>query len=105
MKKAIQAFFRQFQPTYTVNAITYWVIPFSPVQKHENKYEFSRGEYDAAKAFYDKVIKKTQELGYSPAEVQLIKGKKSVVESKQIGPVSSLSGYAMSTKEHFVGAA
>ncbi len=105
MKKAIQNFFKQFQPTYMVNAITYWVIPGAPVQKHENKYAFSRGEYDAAKEFYDKVVRKTEEMGYSPAEVLLIKGKNSVVESKQLGPVSSLSGMAMTSKEHYVGAA
>lgn len=105
MKKAIANFFKQFQPSYTVNAITYFVIPGAPVQKNENKYGFGKGEQEEAKVFFDKVVKKTQDMGYSPAEIQLIKGRKSVVETKSLGPVNILQGMPMNVKEHFVGAA
>ena len=95
MKKAWQNFIKSFQPTYAVNAITYFVIPGIPVNKNENRHEFEKGEYEEAKAFFDKVVKKTKDLGFSPAEVQLIKGKKSVIQKQTIGAVDVLKDMPM----------
>ncbi|MFT4736783.1 MAG: hypothetical protein ACI8QD_002113 [Cyclobacteriaceae bacterium] len=90
MKKAWENFIKSFQPTYSVNAITYFVVPGIPVNKSENRHDFDKGEYDEAKVFFDKVSKKTKDLGFSPAEVQLIKGKKTIVEKQVFGAVDIL---------------
>jgi hypothetical protein len=96
MKKAWQNFIKSFQPTYSVNAITYFVIPGIPVNKNENRHDFDKGAYDEAKAFFEKVAKKTKDLGFSPAEIQLIKGKSKVVEKQVFGPVDLLKDMPMS---------
>ena len=95
MKKAWQSFIKSFQPTYSVNAITYFVIPGIPVNKNENRHDFEKGAYDEAKAFFEKVVAKTKELGFSPAEVQLIKGKSKVIQSQKFGPVELLKDMPM----------
>jgi hypothetical protein len=95
MFKAWQNFITSFKPTYSVLAITYFVVPGLPVNKSENRYEFGKGEIDEARTFYDKVVNKTKELGFSPAEVHLIKGKKTVIDKKVFGPVEKLEGLPM----------
>ncbi|RED92452.1 hypothetical protein [Marinoscillum furvescens] len=88
MKKAWANFLKNFQPSYSVVVTMYHVVPGSPVKKHEHRHSFGKGELVAASTFYQKVIKKHSELGFPNTEVQLIKGKKSVMETKQYGPVS-----------------
>lgn len=90
MKKAWLNFIRSFQPHYKVNAITYFVVPGVPVNRNENVVEFGKGEKAEAKAFFDKVVKRTQDLRFGPVEIHLIKGNKSVIEKKTFGPVDSL---------------
>ena len=90
MKKAWQNFIRSFQPTYKVNAITYFVIPGLPVNRNENVHHFDKGEYEQAKKFFDNVANKTQQLRFGPVEIHLIKGKKNVIEEKKFGPVDKI---------------
>ena len=96
MKKAWQNFIKSFQPTYSVNAVTYFLIPGTPLNKNENRHDFEKGAYDEAKVFFDKVVAKTKEIGFSPVEVQLIKGKKTVIQSQKFGPVDMLQSLPMS---------
>ena len=95
MKKAWQNFIKSFQPTYSVNAITYFVIPGIPVNKNENRHDFEKGAQEEAKEFFDKVVKKTKEMGFSPAEVQLIRGKNKVIQKQTFGPVDILQDMPM----------
>lgn len=84
-----------FKPTYSVSAITYFVVPGVPVNKNISRHDFNKGEYEEAKAFFDKVVKKTKDIGFSPAEIQLIKGKKTVIEKTEIGPVAAIQDMPM----------
>ncbi|MFY0687270.1 MAG: hypothetical protein JXQ90_08900 [Cyclobacteriaceae bacterium] len=95
LSDSINAFFTSFKPTYSVSAITYFVVPGIPINKNVNRHEFGKGEYDRAKEFYSKVVQKTKDIGFAPAEVQLIKGKKTVIEQQQFGPVSQLQDMPM----------
>lgn len=95
MKKAWLEFLRSFKPTYAVSAVTYFVIPGVPVNKNVSRHDFGKGEYEKAKEFYEKVVKKTQELGFSPAEVHLIKGKNSIIQKQVFGPVAEVSKLPM----------
>ncbi len=95
MKKAWQDFLTSFKPRYAVNAITYFVIPGMPVNRTENHHQFERGEYDKAKDFFDRVVKKTEEVKFSPVEIVLIKGKKRVMETKTFGPVDQIQRLKM----------
>ena len=95
VKTSYNNFITSFKPTYSVSAITYFVVPGLPVNKNISKHDFGKGQYEEAKTFYSMVIKKTKDLGFSPAEIQLIKGKKNVIEQEQIGPLSSLEGMPM----------
>ena len=88
--KAWRAFVTFFKPKYRVNATTYFVIPGMPLNRTKNHHEFGKGEYTKAKEFFDKIVKKTREVKFSPVEIVLIKGKKKVVESKTFGPVEQL---------------
>jgi hypothetical protein len=95
MKKAWLEFIKSFKPTYSVSAVTYFVIPGVPVNKNISRHDFGKGEYEKAKEFYDKVVKKTKELGFSPAEVHLIKGKSNVIEKQQFGPLAQIQNLPM----------
>lgn len=88
MKKAIADFFKLFQPKYSVVVNMYHVIPGVPVQKQSHIQEFGNGEETAASSYYHKVIRRHNQLGFPNTEIQLIKGKKTVIETKTYGPVS-----------------
>lgn len=90
VQRSIDKFLLNFKPTYKVSAITYFFLPGIPVNKNISDHQFGKGEYIEAKEFYHKVIRKTEQLGISPAEIVLIKGKKTIVEKKVIGPLEQL---------------
>jgi hypothetical protein len=96
LKKAIDNFITSFKPTYSVSAITYFVVPGIPVNKNVSKHDFGKGQYEEAREFYDKVVKKTKDLGLSPAEIHLVKGKKTILEQQQIGNVDAVQNMPMS---------
>jgi hypothetical protein len=90
INKQVTSFTNIFRNTYTVNAITYVVVPGVPVNKNENVHVFEKGQYDEAYRFYQQVVKKTEQLGFSPAEILFIKGKKKVVERREFGPIQDI---------------
>ncbi|MEM8895204.1 MAG: hypothetical protein AAGC88_11550 [Bacteroidota bacterium] len=93
MKKAWQNFITQFKPKYRVEAHNYHLVPFSMLQTNSNSRDFEKGEYEAARKYYDKVVMATTKAGVAPAEVFLIKGKKSVVHSASFGPVAHVKKF------------
>lgn len=95
IQKSIDKFLTNFKPTYSVSAITYFVLPGVPVNKNVSTHAFGKGEYVEAKEFYHKVIRKTEDIGLSPAEIVLIKGKKTVLEKKIIGPLEQIKDLPM----------
>jgi hypothetical protein len=95
LQSSIDKFLLNFKPTYKVSAVTYFFLPGIPVNKNISEHEFGKGEYIEAKEFYHKVIRKTESIGISPAEILLIKGKKKVLEKKVIGPLAQLKNLPM----------
>lgn len=88
MKKAWINFIKSFQPKYSVVVNMYHVIPGFPVQKHAHVHHFGNGELEEAQRFYDKVtLKHTQLGGFANTEVNLVKGKKTLIQAKKYGPV------------------
>ncbi|MEQ8237999.1 MAG: hypothetical protein RIA69_02245 [Cyclobacteriaceae bacterium] len=83
-----RAFITFFKPKYSVIVSMYHVIPGRPVQRFEHKHEFGKGEIDAARKFYNQVIKKHSETGFPNTEIILVKGKKSFLHTKHFGPVT-----------------
>ncbi|XOV91219.1 MAG: hypothetical protein ACFHWX_13515 [Bacteroidota bacterium] len=86
----LKAFFNLFKPSYSVVVTTYHVIPGFPLNKNLHKHDFGKGAFDEAKAFYDKVVKKTGEIKLAPVEINLLKGKSTIVESQKFGPVDQV---------------
>lgn len=76
-----------FQPKYSVIVNMYHVIPGTPVKKFEHRHDFGKGEYDVASMFFQKVVRKHSKLNFPNTEIQLIKGRKTVIERKNYGPV------------------
>lgn len=87
MKNPFAGIIKMFQPKYSVVVNMYHVIPGTPVQKFAHKQEFDKGELDAASMFYAKVVQKHNSLGFPNTEIQLIKGRKTVLQSRSYGPV------------------
>jgi len=93
MKKAWIDFLTSFKPTYSVVVHLYHVIPnFSEVQKFSDRQDFGKGEYQKAKLYYDRVVRKNIEAQIMPSDVSLIKGKKTVMETRNFGPVEVVKG-------------
>ncbi len=86
----LKAFFDLFKPTYSVVVTTYHAIPGFPGNKNQHKHDFAKGAHEEAKAFFDKVVKKTGEIKLAPVEINLVKGKKTVMASQKFGPVDQL---------------
>ncbi|MDH5608220.1 MAG: hypothetical protein OEY56_01965 [Cyclobacteriaceae bacterium] len=95
VRTSLIKFKKSLQPSYTVHAITYFVLPGIPVNKNISQHHFERGEYREAKAFYEKVIRNTETMGFSPAEIHLIKGRKKIIARQLFGPVEQLEGLPM----------
>lgn len=92
MKNPLAGLIKMFQPKYSVVVNMYHVIPGIPIQKHAHRHEFDRGEFDRASMFFHKVVKRHTELGFPNTEVQLVKGKKTIVQAKNYGPVELVKG-------------
>ena len=86
----LKALFNLFKPTYSVVVTTYHVIPGFPLNKNAHKHDFAKGAYEDAKAFFDKAVKKTGEIKLAPVEINLLKGKRTIVESQKFGPVDQV---------------
>ena len=90
MKKAWQNFIRIFQPTYSVAVTTYFVVPGYPLNRNHYRHDFDKGAYEEAKRFFDRVAKKTHDLRFAPVEIDLVKGKKTIMEKIKFGPVEQI---------------
>ncbi len=93
MKKAWQNFITQFKPRYTVKVTNYHLIPFKAPVVEERAEEFGKGEYVAAKKYFDKVVHTTHKANVKPTEINLIKGKKTVMHLANLGPVDQLKDF------------
>ena len=58
IKTGINDFLKNFKPSYSVNTITYFVIPGAPLKKKISAYRFGRGELVKAKFFLTKLWKR-----------------------------------------------
>ena len=87
IKTGINNFLKFFKPTYSVNAVTYFVIPGAPLKKNINTYHFGKGELTEAKLFFSQAFDKTKTLSFVPVELQLIQGNKKLIDNKKLGPV------------------
>ena len=87
IKTGINNFLIFFKPTYSVNAVTYFVIPGAPLKKNINAYHFGKGELTEAKFFFNQAFDKTKKLSFAPVELQLIEGNKKLIDKKKLGPV------------------
>lgn len=88
MKEAWLNFLKTFKPTYSVIVSMYHVIPGRKVQKYDHKHDFDKGEIDKARVFYNSVVKKHADTGFPNTEISLIKGKKTILHSREFGPIS-----------------
>ena len=82
-----KSFVKQFKPRYSVVVNMYHVIPGIPVQHQTFAEQFDKGELDEASKYFRKVVVKHGELGFPNTEIQLVKGKKTVLDAKKFGPV------------------
>lgn len=96
MKKAWQNFIAQFKPRYAVEVFNYHLVPFAPLMTNTNRQEFDKGEYEAARKYFDKVVVATSKAKVVPAEVHLIKGKNTVMHTASFGPVKEVKRYMAS---------
>lgn len=87
MQNPLTAFFKLFQPRYSVVVNMYHVIPGTPIKKHSHVNDFGKGQLDMAQTFFNQVVEKHNTLGFPNTEIQLMKGKKTVLEKKNYGPV------------------
>ncbi len=87
MKNPLAGIVRMFQPKYSVVVNMYHVVPGNPVKKVEHRHDFDKGEYDQASMFYHKVVQRHNKLRFPNTEIHLIKGRKTVIERKNYGPV------------------
>jgi len=87
MKNPFAGIVKMFQPKYSVVVNMYHVIPGNPIQKVEHKHEFDKGALDEATMYFTKIVRKHSELGFPNTEVQLVKGRKTVIQTKKYGPV------------------
>ncbi len=82
-----KSFVKQFKPRYFVVVNMYHVIPGNPVKQQSFTEGFDKGELEQASKFFRKVVTKHGELGFPNTEIQLIKGKKTILDTKKFGPV------------------
>ena len=93
MKKAWQDFITRFKPKYRVEIFNYHLVPFSPLMTNSNSEEFGKGEYEAARKYFDKVVMATSKAKVAPAEIHLVKGKNNVMHTANFGPVKELKRF------------
>lgn len=96
MLKQWKNFINSFKPAYNVDVTMYHFIPGMPVSSRKTRHEFGKGELDSAQKFFDQASAKTMDHQIAPVEINLVKGKKRVVTSRQFGPVKALKQMRLS---------
>lgn len=93
MKNPLAGFFKMFKPSYSVVVNMYHVLPGSPVKMHSHKHDFGKGEFELAEHFFNKVVAKHTQLGFPNTEIQLVQGKRKVVQKRNYGPVDAVKSH------------
>ena len=96
MKKNWRNFINSFKPSYNVDVTMYHFIPGMPVKENKTRHSFKKGEFEEAKLFFDKASAKTKDHNIAPVEINLVRGRRKVVTSRQFGPVQNLKQMRMS---------
>jgi hypothetical protein len=96
MLKHWKNFIKAFKPTYNVDVTMYHFIPGMPVKSERIRHSFRKGELVAAQEFFEKASEKTRSHNIAPVEINLVKGKRRVISSRQFGPVKALKQLRMS---------
>lgn len=95
VKQLYMALVVPFLPSYKVIFSLYQVIPGLPINKNDSIHSFDKGTGKKAVRFYNDVVKSTAANGIVPAEVKLIKRKKTVA-IKSFGPVAEIKKFSYS---------
>ncbi|MDZ7606774.1 MAG: hypothetical protein U5K79_14560 [Cyclobacteriaceae bacterium] len=96
MLKHWKNFIKAFAPTYHVDVTMYHFIPGMPVKAEKTRHAFKKGELVAAQDFFERASEKTKSHSIAPVEINLVKGKRRVINSRQFGPVKALKKLRLS---------
>jgi len=96
MKKNWRKFIKTFRPSYKVDVTMYHFIPGMPVKANKTRHSFKKGEFEEAKLFFEQASAKTKDHNIAPVEINLVKGRRRVLTSRQFGPVNNLKQMKMS---------
>lgn len=96
MMKKWNNFVRIFRPKYNVDVTMYQFIPGMPVKAQRTRHKFDRGALQEAQLFFDQASEKTRNYNIAPVEINLVKGRRRVVSSRQFGPVKALKQLKLS---------
>jgi len=96
IKQNWNEFARRFQPKYNVDVTMYHFIPGMPVKAQKTRHAFSKGALEEAQSFFNQASEKTRNHNVAPVEINLVRGKRRVLTSRQFGPVKALKQMKLS---------
>jgi hypothetical protein len=96
MKKNWRKFINSLKPSYKVDVTMYHFIPGMPVKAEKTRHSFKKGQLDEATMFFESASQKTKYHNIAPVEINLVKGRRRVMTSRQFGPVKALKQMKMS---------
>ena len=96
IEKKWRKFITAFKPTYKVDITMYHFIPGMPVKANRTRHSFKKGEFEAAKLFFQNASEKTRDVNMAPVEIDLVRGKRKVISRRHFGPVKKLKQMRMS---------
>ena len=96
IEKKWRKFITAFKPRYNVDVTMYHFIPGMPVKTNKTRHSFKKGEFEAAKLFFNNASEKTRDVNIAPVEISLVRGRRRIVTSRHFGPVKALKQMRMS---------
>jgi len=96
MLKHWKKFIKAFEPRYHVDVTMFHFIPGMPVKAERTRHPFKKGGLAEAQIFFEKASEQTKSHNISPVEINLVRGKRRVISSRQFGPVKELKRMRMS---------
>ena len=96
MIKHWKNFIKAFKPAYNVDVTMYHFIPGMPVKSEKSRHAFKKGQLIEAQEFFEKASEKTRDHNVAPVEINLVKGKRRIISSRQFGPVKALKQLRLS---------
>jgi len=96
MKKNWRNFIKSLKPSYKVDVTMYHFIPGMPVKAEKTRHAFKKGEFNEAKLFFEQASEKTKNYNIAPVEINLVRGKRRVIYSRNFGPIKNLKQMRMS---------